>query len=102
MIYTKEFIPQIASHFSMNIIPDDWSGIDAVLPIIERIKCDGAVFIIKIDGERGDDDNGPYSILVFGKPLGELCISTDAHNLDDGLTYVIGTYANHVWGISQS
>ena len=100
MKYTKELIPKIAEKLKLDNIPIDWSGVDFLLPIIEKIKEDGAIFIIKFDGERSNiNDNGAYSVLIFGKPLGDLSINTDAETLDEGLTFVICKYAQTVWNI---
>ena len=37
------------------------------LPSIERMKNEGSVFILKWDGERGADDNGPQKLSEKAK-----------------------------------
>ncbi|WP_027708442.1 hypothetical protein [Zooshikella ganghwensis] len=98
--YTKNDIIKIASNLGISCIDDNWTGIDSILPLIEKIREDGAIFIIKFDGERNDpSDNGKYSFLIFGRPLNDINIKTDANTLDEGLIYVIGKYADTVWDI---
>ena len=42
-------------------ISDDRKGIDAVYPLIEMIKNEGGIFMIKVDGERtNEDDTGMF------------------------------------------
>jgi hypothetical protein len=68
MKYTKGFIAKIAIEFSSQAIPDNWIGIDAVLPLIERIREDGSIFIVKFDGERTrDSESGPFLVVIFGR-----------------------------------
>lgn len=101
--HLKDKVSQIAAHFNINGIGSNWTGVDEIMPLIEMIRKDGAVFIVKIDGERDPvEDSGPYSVMAFGKPVGDMPINVDAYNLDDGLAYVIVKYAESVWGLSYS
>lgn len=92
----------VASRIGLPLSAPDWNGTDAVWLLLEKMKEDGAVVIIKLDGERkGEDDNGPYTALVSGPPLGGDAIRTDAHVLEEALAYVICLYAERFWGISR-
>ncbi|WP_294609424.1 hypothetical protein [uncultured Gilliamella sp.] len=98
--YTKQYISNLATSLEICDLHEDWSGIDAILPIIEKIKKEKSVFIIEFDGKRdGVNDNGTYTIFIMGDHLLEkdILIRTDAYDLNEGLCYVIGTYADIFW-----
>jgi len=96
--FSKKIVSQIMENMEFSTIYENWSGIDIVLPLIEKIRHEGAIFILKFDGERVEkDDNGPYTFIVFGKPLGNERIHVDANTLEEGLIHVIGHYAESVW-----
>ena len=79
-------------------VPLDWSGCDAVWPALEAMAADGAVVVVKIDGERrGEDDTGRYTVLVSGGPLGEEFFRTDTPILEEGLAQAILHYAERCW-----
>lgn len=85
----------------MNIdIPAGWSGVQPVWPLLERMRGDGAVVLLKLDGERtGPDDNGPYTALASGAPLRGDMLRIDATEVEDALAYIISEYAKRVWDI---
>lgn len=91
---------EVAKRLGVVAPPTGWHGVDAVWPLLQKMKEDGAVFILKIDGERlGEDDNGPYTALVSGPPLQGEAIRTDALSAEDALAYVICHYASRFWGV---
>lgn len=95
-------VSSIAAQLGMPPVAADWQGIDAVLPMLERMRREGAVVLVKLDGERtGDEDNGPYTVLISGRPLAGETIRTDAHLLEEALAYVICRYAARVWSVSM-
>ena len=99
--FSKEDIASISDCLGLGGIPSNWSGLDVTLPLLERIREDGAVIVIKLDGERtGPDDTGPYTVIASGKPLGDKLIRTDARTIEEALCHLIGNYADHVWGIT--
>ena len=60
---TQEIVKLVRS-FGENI-SDDWKGIDAVYPLIEMIKSEGGIFIVKVDGERtAEDDTGVFTVVI--------------------------------------
>jgi hypothetical protein len=80
-------------------IREGWSGCDPVWPLIERIREEGATFLIKLDGERTQSgDSGPYTVLCQGGPLEGDYIRGDFHSLEGGLARVLIGYAERVWG----
>jgi hypothetical protein len=76
----------------------DWRGCDAVWDVLEEMATEGATVVIKIDGQRnGPDDNGRYTVLVSGGPLGEDFFRRDSQVLEDGLAEAIVYYAEKCW-----
>jgi len=84
-------------------IPAGWSGCDPVWPLVERTRAEGAVFLLKLDGERTEpDDNGPYTVMVSGGLLKEDdWIRGDFHSLEAGLASVLLGYAERCWGFPE-
>jgi hypothetical protein len=80
-------------------IPEGWSGCDPVWPLIERIREEGAIFVIKLDGERArPGDNGPYTVLCSGGPLKpDEFLRGDFHSLEAGLSRILLGYGERVW-----
>lgn len=79
-------------------IAEDWSGMDAVLPLLERMRQDGAVVMVKWDGERkAPGDAPPYTVLasVPGRP--ELFFRADLPVLEDALARILVEYAVKIW-----
>lgn len=80
-------------------IPADWSGVDAVWPIIERIRDDGAFFFIKVDGENVQPgDPGLYTAMASGGQLAAAdFIRSDFDTVESAVAAVLVTYAERVW-----
>ena len=96
--FSKAEIADIAAEQLGVEISTAWTGIDSVLPLLERMREDGAIVLLKWDGERRPAmDEGPYTAIVQGMPLGDDFFRTDAATLDAALCYVIGHYWERVW-----
>jgi hypothetical protein len=81
-------------------IPEDWSGLDPVLPLLERMRQEGAVVLVKWDGERtAPGDSGPYTVLVSGARLAGEPLRADTHSLEEALARVIFGYALRYWEV---
>jgi hypothetical protein len=94
----RALVPGIARHLGLAEIANDWSGVDPVLPLLDRMRADGAIAIIKLDGERtGPDDGGQYTILASGGPLKGEFLRADTVTLEEGLARVIVGYARKCW-----
>ncbi|MFT4626111.1 MAG: hypothetical protein ACI8PZ_004783 [Myxococcota bacterium] len=94
----QEQLLSIASDLGIPLTPG-WQGVDAVWPLVELIRHEGAVVVIKVDGERaGPDDNGPYTAIVTGTRLVGGPIRTDAESVEAALTRVLCEYARRMWG----
>lgn len=79
-------------------IQPDWRGCDAMWKVLEKMADEGAIVVIKIDGERkGPDDNGRYTVVVSGGPLGENFFRQDTAVLEDGIAQAIVHYATRCW-----
>ena len=60
-------ISVIAAQLGLPKVPANWRGVDVVLPLLERIRAESGVVLVKLDGERtGPDDNGSYTAVVSG------------------------------------
>lgn len=95
----KRHVARIAAELGLPEVPEDWSGIDAVLPLLERMRAEGASVLVKFDGGRGPGDNGPYTAVVLEGKLGSRSVRTDEDNLEAALSHVIVRYAADGWGI---
>lgn len=97
-----EQILSIASEMGIPL-ESGWRGVDVVWPLIDLIRSEGAVVLIKVDGERtGPDDNGPYTALVTGARLQGAPIRTDAETVEAALAYILCEYARRMWGVRSS
>jgi hypothetical protein len=61
--------------------------------MIEWMRQEGAVVIIKFDGERtGTSDNGPYTFIVSGGRLADGHVRMDSDSVERGLAHIITGY----------
>lgn len=98
----KSLVPALASQVGVQLQPPI-SGVDAFMPLIEKMRADGAVTVLKVDGERkGDEVNGPYTAIVSGQVLEGEFFRVDASSIEDALAYVIVNYAERCWGFDPS
>jgi hypothetical protein len=89
---------QIIQEVGLATVSTDWSGCDAVWTAFEEMSKEGATVVIKIDGQRtSPEDNGRYTVLVSGGPLGEEFFRLDTSVLEDGLAKAILFYAEKCW-----
>ncbi len=98
---TREQLRLVANQIGIDDFPSQWAGIDTVLPILEKMKGEGAVIVIKLDGQRTpSDDNGSYTLIVSGGLLEEEFLRVDTDGLEDGLSNVIVGYAKRCWNFA--
>ncbi|WP_437312481.1 hypothetical protein [Sorangium sp. So ce385] len=97
----RVLIPSLARYLGLNPIPAQWQGIDVVLPLLERMRGDGAVVLIKIDGGRDLADNGPYTVIASGAPLKGEYIRAEMSSLERGVAKVVIEYARRCWGFVE-
>lgn len=91
-------VTQIARDLGFELA-DDWAGVDAVMPLLDRMRAEGAVVLIKLDGERSEGDNGPYTAAMMGAALVDHACRIDAHFMEDAIAYIIVEYARVKWGL---
>lgn len=75
---------------------DGWSGVDALLPLLERMRAEGTVVLLKLDGER---KHHPYTVVASGVRLGEDFFRTDSASLEEGLAQLVAWYGARFWGL---
>ena len=95
----KRHVSRIAAAVGLPEVPEDWSGIDAVWLLLERMKSEGAVVLVKLDGARGPLA-GPYTVFASGGLLDRNSLRADEHTVEAALVHVIVNYAAAAWGIS--
>ncbi len=79
-------------------VSPDWIGCDPVWNAFEKMRAEGAVVVVKLDGERMQaNDNGRYTVVVSGPPLGDNFFRIDCHVLEEGLAKAIVHYAAVCW-----
>ncbi len=72
---------------------DASSGVDALLPYLELMRSEGAVVVLKLDGQRGPADTPPYTAVVSAGKLGDDFLRIDAASLADAAAHVIVNHA---------
>lgn len=72
-------------------------GVDVYLPILDRIRQEGAVFLLKWDGERS---NNQYTALAK-RPQDEEFFRLDGPTIEAVLSRVVLDYAHHYWNLPK-
>lgn len=95
----RESVVNIAAHLGMQSLSADWRGVDAVLPLLERMRTEGSVVVLKLDGQRIDsDDNRPYTVVISGGKLSsDGYVHTECATLEEALIHGIVEYAQKCW-----
>ena len=76
----------------------DWSTVDAFWPVLERMRGDGAVVVLKLDGQRvGEDDDGPFTVVLSGGGLGDDYVRVDGRSMPAALGEAVMRYARAAW-----
>jgi len=94
-------IPKLCRFLGMAPVPVDWKGIDELFPLLEKLRADGAVIMLKWDGEHGSGgDQGPYTALITGRVLSGEFFRADRASIEEALAEVIVAYASARWGFT--
>ena len=90
---------RILRDLSIAEVTPDWQGCDPVWGALERMRDDGAVVLVKLDGERaGEGDNGPYTVAISGGRLeADDFFRIDTFVLEEALAHGIIHYARKCW-----
>lgn len=76
----------------------EWKGLDDFLPLLERMREDGAVVVVKLDGQRtAEDDAPPYTVVLSGGHLGNDYVTVGAVTLPEALARATLGYAAQAW-----
>lgn len=87
-------IPAIAAQLGLEM-PDEWT-LDDVWPLLDRAREEGAVILLKLDGERS---RKWYTVVMSGGGLErEDVLHTDSPTMELAIATVLGNYAVKVWG----
>lgn len=99
IISIKQQACQVIKNLGLANIKPDWSGCDAMWIALEEMANEGATVVVKIDGQRtSSSDNGRYTVLVSGGPLGsEDFFRVDTPILEEGLAKAVIYYAEKFW-----
>lgn len=97
----KQLVAKVFESVGAGPFQKELVELDRFLPLLERMRLEGAVVVLKFDGERGPGDNGPYTALVSGKVLKGDFFRTDADTLEEALAYIIVNYARKQWGFTE-
>ncbi|MDW8244620.1 MAG: polymorphic toxin-type HINT domain-containing protein [Thermogemmata sp.] len=90
---------KVARDLGLVNIPPNWNGCDDVWSVLGEMANNGSTVVIKIDGERmRPEDNGRYTVVVSGGPLGGDFFRVDTTTLEEGLAKAIIYYARKCWG----
>jgi hypothetical protein len=94
----KSRMPALAKALGLNF--DDHGGIDALIPYLEKMRQDGAVVVLKLDGQRRGSEVCAYTAIVSGGQLGDDYFRTDAASLSEAIVFIIINYAQKCWGFA--
>lgn len=91
----KELFVKMSNDFGYESKLDSLKGIDSFFQVMNEIRKDSGVVLIKLDGER---EENIYTFVVLGKNLGEKeAIRLDTSDLEGGLAFVCVEYAKIAW-----
>lgn len=80
-------------------LAEDWQGIDALVPLIEIVRQDGAVFSLKFSGQARAKD--PYSVIIVGGMLQEDHIYMGGDVIDVIVASALVNYARRFWNFDS-
>jgi hypothetical protein len=100
---TSIAFPQFFAHSATKAgdesVPYELDGVtlQAILPLLERMRIEGVVVLFKLDGERRTN---PYTAAVSGPPLQGDALRIDTQTLEEALARIIVFYAEKRWGFA--
>lgn len=77
-----------------------WDGIDPVMPILNKIKDEDGIVIIKLDGERNfntKNESGPFTTLISNGKLKNNYIKYELWSLEESVYRAIIEYNDLFW-----
>ncbi len=90
-------IPAVAAHLGLEM-PDEWT-LDDVWPLLDRAREEGAVILLKLDGERS---RNWYTVVMSGGGMERKdVLHVDSPTMELAIARVLGEYAVRVWGYTR-
>jgi hypothetical protein len=80
-------------------LPTNWSGLDALIPLLEKIRASGVIVVLKLDGQSRTQQ--PYIAIFTGGVLGDAFIRVTAANLEIAICEAVINYARRFWEFSD-
>ncbi len=94
----RSLVAKVAVMNRMLSFQAEEAGLDRFLPLLERMRAEGAVLFMKLDGGRR---GRPYTAWVSGRVLKGEFFRTDSGSMEDALAYIIVHYARSQWGFAE-
>lgn len=95
MSSSRQTLARLSSELDIPELSEDWSGIDAILPLVERMRAEGAVVVVKWDGAREAHD--AVSVIASRGGLGDGFLRSDTATLEEAMAGILVAYAKKVW-----
>ncbi len=97
--FKENVVPEIARARGLEDIGPDWD-LASVWPLLEQVREDGAVLLLKLDGQRSR--NPCTAVLSGGRlPPENDVIHVDSSSMERAVAFVLGNYGLRAWNLSQ-
>ncbi len=99
---TEFRLTQVARHLGQEP-PASWRGCDAFLALLEQMRREGAVVVIKLDGQRTThSDMKPYTVVISGGGVGEGFTQRHGGSMEEALAGAVLDYAQEAWSFPRN
>ena len=91
--FKRDAVPRVGQAVGIEI-PQDWTIQDA-WPLLDKIRAEGAVILLELDGLRERDF---YTVVVSDGGLkSDDVLRTDKGSIEEAIAFAIGSYALRAW-----
>jgi len=90
----RQQVRQIATSRGV-ALAEDWRGVDCLLPLLEKVRLDGTVVVLKLTGVGRTPE--PYMALFTGGTLQQDFVRVTGTVLDEVVARALVNYARRVW-----
>jgi hypothetical protein len=81
----------------------DWKVWEGLWPALEAMVDEGAIIVVKLDGNRAQDELPKrYTVVLSGGRLGEEFYHKDTSDLEGALCEAVIFYTERVWNRDTS
>ena len=87
-----DLVADLAAALGVPAVGRRRTGMDALLPLLDRVRQDGATFLVKLDADRGTK---PYTAVVSRSPFDDWVTRRDAATLEESVVFVLARYSEH-------